>query len=268
MYLKDLEISPQEYGAIEFWGGISQKLGVNIVLKGGFIRDKIANLYWEYSLQPADIDFLVPGNIILVVREFLNRGGLILRKLGRKGTMGFKLVIPSFPDLVFELGLLMGMTSDFNNPSFETRRRADVYFTDLDINSMSVSLGQVGSGRPIFDPLGGSQSIFHGESSLVSWKSLHRNPENVLRAVALSNRVGCRLSQSTCEFIKSNIGVVKYISRNFLLSQLDPIVSADAAPDLWIFLKRLGFVEQAFPENANISLDEVKQLVSKCEKRH
>lgn len=252
-----LDLNPEERDALDYWSEIVLGAGTNGFLKGGFIRDKMANRIRFLSLEPNDIDFLVVDKINKVTELALKSGATIIERRSRKGTPVFRYFVPQYPNMNFEVGVAMGNVFTYEDKTLERIRMDDIHSTDLNVNSMSVELS-VG-GKEIYDPLNGIDAIKTGLVSLVDWHSLYRNPENVLRTFRVADRINCELSAQTKEALKKHAQVVERIKRPFLDLQLSPILRSPNSENLWQQLKELNITSYLLGGEIN-DLEQAKTM--------
>lgn len=254
--LISIEITSAESAAIEFWTYVVHKARTHGFIKGGFIRDKIASQERGLDLIPKDLDILVVDRINIVASVALKNGIHIVERRRRKGTQVFRFSHTEFPDLDIEIGVALG--SEYDTATFTSIRRGDALTSDLNVNAMSLVLGEPTC--VIYDPLDGINSIRRGEISITGQEVLYRNPESVFRAIRIANKIDCRINDWSLDLIAANAQVVQRIQRWFLLKQVEPILNSPNARSNWDLLRELGVIRFAFPENPSITVDEVKQL--------
>lgn len=254
--LAPIEFTPVESSTIEFWTNVVRVAGTRGFIKGGFLRDKIASVERDLDLTPKDLDILVIDRINKIASIASNNGANIIERRRRKGTPVFRFSHAEFPDLDIEMGVALG--SEYDIATFTSIRRDDALTSDLNVNAMSLVLGELM--HAIYDPLDGVNSIRRGKISITSRDVLYKNPENVFRAVRVADKIDCRLNDWSYDLIFANAQVVSKIQREFLLRQIKPILDSPNAYDNWRLLKDLGVIEHAFPEKPNISVEEVRQL--------
>ena len=248
-----IELTSKETTAIDFFTQVVSSVGAKGFIKGGFLRDKIASKERGLELVPKDIDILVVDRINKIAEIALANGAVIVERRKRKGTPVFRFSHQDFPEIDIEMGVALG--NKYDTASFSDIRRADALMTDLNVNGMSVVLGE--PLHTLYDPFSARASIRKGEVSLTHREVLFRNPENVFRAVRVADKIDCSLTDWSKDLIRENVQVVSRIQRPFLLTQLKPIIESKNAAENWALLSDLGALQYAFPENPEISLDEI-----------
>lgn len=257
-FLRDiLEPNLKEQEVLEYWTFILQGAGVQGFLKGGFIRDKVANHIRGTSLVPEDFDILVAGKIHSVLQVAKQNGAEVIERRWRKGTPVFRYKVASF-DIDCEMGIAMGIRADRGVSSFEQVRLEDAKATDLDVNSLSLRL--IPGNLEVFDPFDAVSAIAKGEISLLDSRSLYRNPENVFRAYRIADRLQCKISQRTIEYFRAHAHVVRRIRRPFLDSQLRLILDSSNAADLWRQMEQIGITQHILC-GAAMSFEQAKSLL-------
>lgn len=249
-----IELTSEEATAIDFFTEVVSSAETKGIIKGGFLRDKIASRERNLVLVPKDIDILVLDRINKVAEVAHVNGARIVERRKRKGTPVFRFSHQDFPTLDIEMGIALG--EEYDTATFSEIRRADALMTDLNVNAMSLVLGE--PLHTIYDPLDAKTSIRRGEVSLTHPTVLYRNPENVFRAVRVADKIDCALTEWSKDLIRENVQVVSRIQRPFLLSQIKPIIESANAEENWALLSDLGALWYAFPENPGISLEEIK----------
>lgn len=252
-----LELNLKEQEVLEYWTFILQGAGVQGFLKGGFIRDKVANHIRGISLVPEDLDILVTEKIHSVLQVAKQNGAEVIERRWRKGTPVFRYKVPGF-DIDCEMGIAMGIRADRGVSSFEQVRLEDAKATDLDVNSLSLRL--VPGNLEVFDPFDAVSAIAKGEISLLDSRSLYRNPENVFRAYRIADRLQCKLSERTREFFEVHAHVVARIRRPFLDSQLKPILESSNATDIWRQMEQIGMTRHILSGEIT-SFEQAKSLL-------
>lgn len=250
-----IEITPAESAAIKFWTNVVRNAKTQGFIKGGFLRDKIASYERGLNLIPKDLDILVVDSINRIALVASQNGANIVERRRRKGTPVFRFTHVEFPDLDVEMGVALG--SEYDTASFASIRRDDALMSDLNVNAMSLVLGD--PLHAIYDPLDGINAIRMGEVSLTGQSVLYRNPENIFRAIRIADRIDCKLNDWSLDLIATNAQVVERIKRQFLLVQIKPILDSPNAESNWNLLKSLGVIRYAFPEDPNITVEEVRK---------
>jgi tRNA nucleotidyltransferase/poly(A) polymerase len=252
----DIELTSEEATAIEFFTRVVSSAETKGFIKGGFLRDKVVSKERGLDLVPKDIDILVVDRINKVAEIAHANGASIVERRKRKGTPVFRFSHQDFPELDIEMGVALG--EEYDTATFLEIRRADALMTDLNVNGMSLVLGE--PIHTISDPLDARTSIKRGEITLTHRAVLYRNPENVFRAVRIADKIDCELIDWSKDLIRDNAQVVARIQIPFLLAQIRPIVESENAEANWALLTDLGVLQYAFPERTNISLEEIKEM--------
>lgn len=255
------ELKGNERRAMNYWGQIIDIAGTNGILKGGFIRDKLASKIIGINIEPRDIDILVVGRVNLVTSVAVDSGAVILERRRRKGTPVFKFELQNLLDLDFEIGVMMGNADEYGTATFESIRESDAFFTDLDVNAMSMRINPDGRLTDFYDPHDGVSALSRGEISLVDYKSLYRNPENVFRTIRIADKIGCSLSNETQAIVTEHAAVVKKLEREFLLKQIRPILLSQNSVVLWRAMERYGIIEHLLPEERPITYAKALKLI-------
>jgi len=251
----EIKIAERDLPWIGEWSKIFQETGTYGYIKGGYIRDVISNIINGTDLVPKDVDLMVAGRINKVVGVVLGNGGQMVERRSRKKTPVFRVALPSFPGVDFELGVALIKPELYENATPEQIRLYEATNTDFDVNSMSIGLSDL----DLLDPHGGIQAIKNRQISLLDTQSLYRNPENILRGFKVKDKLGANFSYITSQIISEHSKVLRKVKRPFLDSQLRPLLTSVNATEIWQELTDLG-ITQNLTDGDVATLEQAKQI--------
>ncbi|PKL49623.1 MAG: hypothetical protein CVV37_07575 [Nitrospira bacterium HGW-Nitrospira-1] len=184
------------YALLRTAGEAADKMGVNVYLVGGSVRDLLlgqANL---------DIDLVIEGDGILFAKELCARLHVRSRSHPRFGTAqiihdGLKLDIATARTEYYESPAAL--------PKVETSSiKKDLYRRDFTINTLAIKLNRKDFGT-LIDFFGGQRDLKEKTVRVLHNLSYVEDPTRAFRAVRFAERFGFKLSKHTANLIKSAI---------------------------------------------------------------
>ena len=184
------------YRILKTAGEVAERMGVNVFLVGGSVRDLLlgqANL---------DIDLVIEGDGILFAKEFSAKLHARSRAHPRFGTAqifldGLKLDVATARTEYYE--------SPASLPKVETSSiKKDLYRRDFTINTLAIKLNQKDFGM-LIDFFGGQRDLKEKTVRVLHNLSYVEDPTRAFRAVRFAERFGFKLSKHTANLIKSAI---------------------------------------------------------------
>jgi tRNA nucleotidyltransferase (CCA-adding enzyme) len=184
------------YRTLEASGEVADRMGMNVYLVGGSVRDLLLG---QTSL---DIDLVIEGDGILFARELSGRLHGRWRSHPRFGTAKI------FHDGL-DLDVATARTEYYESPAalpkVETSSiKRDLYRRDFTINTLAVKLNRKDFGV-LIDFFGGQRDLKEKTIRVLHNLSYVEDPTRAFRAVRFSERFGFKLSKHTANLIKSAI---------------------------------------------------------------
>ncbi len=184
------------YKILKTAGEVAERMGVNVYLVGGSVRDLLlgqANL---------DIDLVIEGDGILFAKELSAKLHARSRPHPRFGTAqviheGLKLDVATARTEYYESPAAL--------PKVETSSiKKDLYRRDFTINTLAIKLNQKDFGT-LIDFFGGQRDLKEKTIRVLHNLSYVEDPTRAFRAVRFAERFGFKLSKHTANLIKSAI---------------------------------------------------------------
>lgn len=184
------------YKILKNAGEVAERMGVNVYLVGGSVRDLLlgqANL---------DIDLVIEGDGILFAKELSAKLHARSRSHPRFGTAqvihdGLKLDVATARTEYYESPAAL--------PKVETSSiKKDLYRRDFTINTLAIKLNRKDFGM-LIDFFGGQRDLKEKTIRVLHNLSYVEDPTRAFRAVRFAERFGFKLSKHTANLIKSAI---------------------------------------------------------------
>jgi len=218
---------------------IQEKLGIDLFLVGGAVRDLILNK----TLQ--DLDFTTPETPDTVEKAILEAGYKPFL-IGKKfGTVGFNL----------DSKILVEITTFRSERYLDKNRKPEVEFvTDLNedlsrrdftINSMAMN-----SSGELFDFYGGVEDLEKGiiRSVGAAKKRFREDPLRMLRAIRFSGTLGFEIEEKTWLAIQLQYLELLNISKERITAEMDKILSLPRVFEVLQTLKDSRLLNVILPE--------------------
>ena len=173
-------------------------------LKGGVLRDYISNVYNGTNLDPKDLDIMLLGRINLVIDKLVKCGAKIKLQRNRKNTPVFELDLPTkFGLIKADIGIILGRPSSYKKDQLiETLIKDDMNLSDFTVNTFFLPLYKPLRTLNIIDYLKGIEDIRNRKVRMVTPDTFFRNPECMLRAVKVADRLSSVIEPVTFKTIK------------------------------------------------------------------
>lgn len=260
-------IPPYLMQPLRFWQQIALQTQIPIVLKGGAVRDLVANAIYGGHRYPRDLDLFVPNGINLVAHEAKVRGAREVDRRRRKGTQVFVFESESNFALNMEVGVLLGKPAQYSkNMNLETVKYFDALNTDLNVNSLSIELARFLDRtcfdfQEIFDPVNGIEAIRRKEVALVDLSSVYRNPENILRSILISSKLDANLSASSKKRILECAHLLRRLKPEFVLKVLRSLKTLPNPQLAFRELQSIGAIQELFPHQPSMGIEDLLALL-------
>lgn len=231
----------------------AQHVGLYVV--GGFVRDLLLG-------QPnADIDFVVEGDAIDLVRSIQGAYGGDMRSHAQFGTAKWMLneavaahldVDPHSAGWPASVDFVSARMEFYAEPTaLPTVQRSsikpDLYRRDFTINTLAIRLAPEPFGD-LLDFYGGEQDLRDGTIRVLHSLSFVDDPTRMLRAVRLEQRLSFKIEVRTAELIRGALPLLDRVSGDRIRHEL-ALILAEAEPLRPLArLERLGILGQIHPD--------------------
>ncbi len=192
MYLLESRLSPEQRAVLERVQELSRSQDVNVYLTGGAVRDLISG-------QPIrDLDFIVEGNPIRMVRELEKGGARIAWESER--LRHYELIFAGDVD-----GSVASARDDYyERPGVKPEHRfssvmEDLRRRDFSINAIAISLNSQSRGL-LLDPTNGLADLEKQEVRALSIHAFTNQPIRILRILRYCARMGFKMESRTQEW--------------------------------------------------------------------
>ncbi|MCD6319239.1 MAG: CBS domain-containing protein [Candidatus Desulfofervidaceae bacterium] len=178
-------------------GEISDKLGYNVYIVGGFVRDLLLRQ------ENFDIDIVVEGDGIKLAKAMSKELGGRVHTYKKFGT-----AVVILPDN-FRVDIATARTEFYEFPgalpTVETSSlKLDLYRRDFTINTLAIKLNPDEFGL-LLDFFGGQRDLKDGIIRILHNLSFVEDPTRILRAVRFEQRFGFRIGKQTLDLMKQSL---------------------------------------------------------------
>lgn len=253
-YSKTLEnLPPLAMGVLSEAGEVAQRLGVNIYVVGGFVRDIIL------GVENLDIDIVVEGNGLEFAEELIINIGEVLNRLSITGSVKltkYDRFKTAFLDIGNSLGIdiVTARKEIYEYPGAlpqicQGSLMDDIFRRDFTINSMAFVILRNGFGK-LVDFYGGKEDLSKGLVRILHPESFIDDPTRLFRAVRFEQRYGFQLEEITLKLAKEAIDsdVLKTISKERISFEFFIMLKEKKLVDMLKRMKDIGLIEKAYPE--------------------
>jgi len=230
-------------GMVEIISAKSEKIGANLYVVGGFVRDLLLdrpNVDFDLVIEGESLD-VVPEIAEIMRREF--GGRIILHR--RFGTA--KWILPS--KLAGELGLDILDFAATRSEFYEEPTKLpvvqpdnigrDLYRRDFTVNTIAISLSQSNFGE-IIDLWNGMYDLNNKRLDVLHRQSFGDDPTRILRAVRLEERLGFNISDRVLIMIEESLGLLEKVTADRIRHEIEKILSEDYPENILARLCVLG----------------------------
>jgi tRNA nucleotidyltransferase/poly(A) polymerase len=220
----------------------AEKLGVNVYVIGGFVRDQIL------GRPSTDIDFVSDKLGVDLARNAAKALGI--KKIDIFKTYGTAHFRFGEWDLEFVNARKESYTSDSRNPQVEQGSlQDDQNRRDFTINALAISLQKDNFGD-VIDPFGGLTDLEQKtlRTPLDPDITYSDDPLRMMRAVRFANQLHFRIEQSSFDAIKRNADRIKIVSMERITTELNKIILCSKPSIGFKILFDTGLLHRFFPE--------------------
>ncbi len=230
----------------------AQELGLGLYCVGGFVRDLLL------ARPNTDIDLVVEGDAILLVRALVARYGGAMRKHTQFGTATWILderlggAFGGASDWPNTLDFVTARSEFYENPTAlptveQGSIKLDLHRRDFSINTLAIRLSPEPFGQ-LLDYWGGERDLKNGLIRVLHSLSFVDDPTRILRAARFEQRFGFRIEDRTLGLIDRALPLLDRISGPRLRHELE-LILAEGRPELVLRrLHTLGVLGYLSPE--------------------
>ena len=211
-------------------GEVADRLGVNLYLVGGFVRDLLLRQ------ENLDIDVVVEGDGIAFAEAFAETTTCRIRSHAK-----FSTAVIVLPD-GFKIDVASARIEYYESPAAlpqveHSSIRHDLYRRDFTINTLTISLNKKNYGE-LLDFFGGQRDLKEKQVRVLHNLSLIEDPTRLFRAVRFEQRLGFRIGRQTERLMRSAVRMklVKKVGGARIRSELRQILDE---PQVISALRRL-----------------------------
>lgn len=232
----------------------AQEMNLGLYCVGGFVRDLLL------ARPNTDIDLVVEGDAIALVRQLVERYGGAMRKHAQFGTATWLLdakVAASFGgghDWPDTLDFVTARTEFYENPTAlptveQSSIKLDLHRRDFTINTLAIRLAPEPFGQ-LLDFWGGERDLRAGQIRVLHSLSFVDDPTRILRAARFEQRFGFRIEERTLGLIEKALPLLDRVSGPRLRHELE-LILAETRPELVLRrLQDLGVLARLQPDLA------------------
>ncbi|MGE5365069.1 MAG: CCA tRNA nucleotidyltransferase [Bacteroidota bacterium] len=237
--LKDYLSDQKVFGLIP---GLAEKLGVQVFIVGGFVRDIIL------QRERSEADLLVIGSGI----EFATAlaGELKIKKISVYRNFGTAHFRHNDFDLEFVGARKESYDRGSRNPVVETGTFSDdINRRDFTINTLAISLNKDDYGA-LIDTFNGLQDMKDGilRTPLDPFVTFNDDPLRMMRAVRFASQLNFTIPDNLVDIIKQLAARLEIISQERITDEFMKILSSPKPSVGLLYMYRSGLLDRVLPE--------------------
>jgi tRNA nucleotidyltransferase (CCA-adding enzyme) len=245
----EARLSPKAMQLVRRVSETAQAMEMGVYFVGGFVRDLLLEVPTKN-----DIDFVVEGDAIALVRQLRAGHGGQMRSHDRFGTAKWMLEGGAFdgaPDLPGAIDFVTARSEFYTHPSaLPTVEggsiKLDLHRRDFTINTLAIRLAPPPFGQ-LLDFWGGTRDLKRKIIRVLHSLSFVDDPTRVLRAARLEQRLGFAIEPRTRELIDSAVPLLDRVSGARIRHELEAIFDEDRPEAALRRLDELGVLAQLHP---------------------
>ena len=239
----NLKLSKAENHLMQVVGKVSENMGIDAYLVGGYVRDKLLN-------RPSkDIDILCVGNGIElaenVCREFKSCSGVTVFK-----KFGTAMLKTGDFELEFVGARKESYVRHSRKPKVEKGSlKDDLLRRDFTINALAVKIEEKGLGEWV-DLFGGLEDLNNGwiRTPVDPAETFSDDPLRMLRAIRFATQLEFEIRDETFLGIQASSERIKIISTERITAELQKIMASDQPSKGFILLDKCHLLPYFLPE--------------------
>ncbi|MGH2537647.1 MAG: CBS domain-containing protein, partial [Candidatus Promineifilaceae bacterium] len=242
------------WALVQAISGAAAELDLPVYFVGGLVRDLLL------GRPPGDIDIVVEGDALALVRRLQRRFGGGRRSHARFGTA--KWLVPAAAwrtlapgaaptELPQAIDFVSARTEFYTRPTAlpEVERgsiKLDLHRRDFSINTLAIRLDGAHLGE-LLDFYGGRRDLELGLIRVLHSLSYIDDPTRILRAIRLEQRLGFELEARTTELIAGALPLLDRVSGERIRSELELILLEPNRASILARLDAIGVLVQLEP---------------------
>jgi tRNA nucleotidyltransferase (CCA-adding enzyme) len=245
----EARLTPQALQLVRRVSETAQTMEMGVYFVGGFVRDLLLDVP-----SKNDIDFVVEGDAIALVRQLRAEHGGQMRSHDRFGTAKWMLDDGTFagaPGLPGAIDFVTARSEFYTHPSaLPTVEggsiKLDLHRRDFTINTLAVRLAPPPFGQ-LLDFWGGTRDLKRQIIRVLHSLSFVDDPTRMLRAARLEQRLGFTIEPRTRELIDSARPFLDRVSGARIRHELEAILHEERPEAALSRLEALGVLAQIHP---------------------
>ncbi len=235
-------------------GGIAGQMELPLYFVGGLVRDLIL------GIVPKDLDMVVEGEAITLVRTLSKRFGGDIRSHAKFGTAKWLLnddvwrrisSQASLEELPMTIDFVSARTEFYSRPTAlpEVERgsiKLDLHRRDFSINTLAVRLDGAYLGQ-LLDFYGGLRDLDSGLIRVLHSLSFVDDPTRILRAVRLEQRLDFSLDPRTAELMAAALEMLDRVTGERVRNELEMCLGETKRIAIMSRLAEIGVLAQIHP---------------------
>jgi tRNA nucleotidyltransferase (CCA-adding enzyme) len=257
-------LSPGLWSLVLAAGQTAGEMSMALYFVGGLVRDLLL------GVKPKDIDMVVEGDAIALVRHMRKQYGGDIRSHAQFGTAKWLLNERVWRRLIVgqDSGQATGATAGSDRPmaiDFVTARsefytqptalpevergsiKLDLHRRDFTINTIAVRLDGAHLGE-LLDFYGGKRDLDSKLIRVLHSLSFVDDPTRILRAVRLEQRLGFRIEPRTAELIESALPMINRVTGERIRNELALCLEEPKRAGMMARLAEIGVLKRIHPE--------------------
>jgi tRNA nucleotidyltransferase (CCA-adding enzyme) len=242
------------WGMVKVVGDIAGDLDTPLYFVGGLVRDLLLRK------RPIDIDMVVEGDAINLVRRLRRRFGGETRSHAQFGTAKWIIsdeiwhrVAPNaqINDLPLAIDFVAARTEFYSRPSAlpEVARgsiKLDLHRRDFTINTLAVRLDGAYLGQ-LLDFYGGRRDLESGVVRVLHSLSFVDDPTRILRAARLEQRLDFTIEERTAELLAAALPMLNRVTGDRIRNELEMCLREARRASIMRRLAEFGVLAQIHP---------------------
>ncbi|MEM3112311.1 MAG: hypothetical protein QXY90_04655 [Candidatus Anstonellales archaeon] len=245
LILQERALTPESIA----WINIIQKAASDArttgYIKGGILRDYISNLYHGTTLSPKDLDIMLLGGVNHTVGGMISQGAEIKLRRNRRKTPVFEMLLPTNQGVIeADIGIVLGKPNSYERGFTPgTILEDDARLSDFTVNTLFLPLDKLLSVENLVDPLNGIQDIKDKVIRMVTPNTFVRNPECMLRAVRMADRLSATIEPTTADAIRSYSHLIRRAPKPVVDQNMEVILHSPNSKSNVESLANLGLLD-------------------------
>ena len=242
------------WGMVRAVGDVAGEMDMPLYFVGGLVRDLLL------EKRPLDIDMVVEGNAIKLVRRLRRKFGGETRSHAQFGTAKWiisdetwRQVAPNAPidDLPEAIDFVAARTEFYARPSAlpEVARgsiKLDLHRRDFTINTLAVRLDGAYLGQ-LLDFYGGRRDLELGVVRVLHSLSFVDDPTRILRATRLEQRLDFSIEERTRELLGAALPMLNRVTGDRIRNELEMCLREAKRASIMRRLAEFGVLAQIHP---------------------